>query len=90
MSSSAEYAAASIPPRLVRRISKPASAGRWDAASEGQPDGVHFYVASDDAQGILDRVTAAGGRVLMPLTEVAPETNIALFADPEGHVIGLM
>lgn len=60
------------------------------AANEGQPDGVHFYVASDDAQGILDRVARAGGRVLMPLTEVAPETTIALFADPEGHVIGLM
>ena len=24
------------------------------------------------------------------LTEVAPETTIALFADPEGHVVGLM
>ncbi len=29
-------------------------------------------------------------RVLMPLTEVAPETTVALFADPEGHVVGLM
>jgi hypothetical protein len=26
----------------------------------------------------------------MPLTEVAPETNIALFADPEGHIVGIM
>jgi hypothetical protein len=26
----------------------------------------------------------------MPLTEVAPETTVALFADPEGHVVGLM
>ena len=25
----------------------------------------------------------------MPLTEVAPETTIALFADPEGHVVGI-
>ena len=31
-----------------------------------------------------------GGRVLMPLTEVAPETTVALFADPEGHVVGIM
>ncbi|HET7472223.1 MAG TPA: hypothetical protein VFJ71_03760 [Candidatus Limnocylindrales bacterium] len=29
------------------------------------------------------------GRVLMPLAEVAPETTIGLFADPEGHVIGI-
>jgi predicted enzyme related to lactoylglutathione lyase len=33
---------------------------------------------------------ASGGRVIMPLTEVAPETTIALFADPEGHVVGIM
>ena len=31
-----------------------------------------------------------GRRVLMPLTEVAPDTTVALFADPEGHVVGLM
>jgi hypothetical protein len=24
------------------------------------------------------------------LTEVAPETNVALFTDPEGHIVGLM
>jgi predicted enzyme related to lactoylglutathione lyase len=59
-------------------------------APEGQPGGVTFYVHTDDPQDTLDRATAAGGRVLMPLTEVAPETTIALFADPEGHVIGIM
>jgi hypothetical protein len=26
----------------------------------------------------------------MPLTQVAPETTIALFSDPEGHIVGLM
>ena len=38
----------------------------------------------------LRKVEEAGGRVVMPLTEVAPETTIALFTDPEGHLIGLM
>lgn len=51
---------------------------------------VTFYVHSDDPEGTLKKVEAAGGRVVMPLTEVAPETTIALFADPEGHLIGLM
>jgi predicted enzyme related to lactoylglutathione lyase len=64
--------------------------GGIGAANEGQPGGVTFYVHSDDPQGTLDRAAAAGGRVLRPLTEVAPETTIALFADPEGHVIGIM
>ena len=60
------------------------------AASNGQPAGVTFYVDADDPEGTLRRVETAGGKILMPLTEVAPETNIALFADPEGHIVGLM
>jgi predicted enzyme related to lactoylglutathione lyase len=51
---------------------------------------VTFYVHSDDPNGTLEKVTKAGGRVLLPLTTVAPDTTIALFADPEGHVIGIM
>jgi predicted enzyme related to lactoylglutathione lyase len=35
-------------------------------------------------------VEELGGRVIMPLTEVAPETKVALFTDPEGHIVGLM
>jgi len=57
---------------------------------EGQPGRVTFYVHADDPAGTLRRVEELGGRVIMPLTEVAPETTIALFADPEGHVVGLM
>ena len=49
-----------------------------------------FYVHSEDPQGVLNRVEQLGGRVLMPLTEVAKDTTIALFADPEGHVVGIM
>ena len=60
------------------------------AAGNGQPPGVKFYVHTDDPQGTLAKVESSGGKILMPLTEVAPETNIALFADPEGHVIGIM
>ena len=59
-------------------------------STDGGPGHVTFYVHSDDPQGILDKVTASGGRVLMPLTQVAPETTVALFADPEGHVVGIM
>jgi predicted enzyme related to lactoylglutathione lyase len=59
-------------------------------APEGQPGGVTFYVHTDDPEGTLKRAEELGGRVLMPLTEVAPETNVALFADPEGHVVGIM
>jgi uncharacterized protein len=68
--------------------------GDLSAGVGGSNDGgaghVTFYVHGDDPQGILDKATAAGGRVIMPLTEVAPDTTIALFADPEGHVVGIM
>ena len=46
--------------------------------------------ASAPRAATLRRVEELGGRVPMPLTEVAPGTTIALFADPEGHVVGLM
>ena len=64
--------------------------GGIGATQDGTPGHVTFYVHTDDPQAVLDRASAGGGRVIMPLTEVAPETTIALFADPEGHVVGIM
>ncbi len=60
------------------------------ASQDGRPGHVTFYVNAEDANATLRRVEELGGKVLMPLTEVAPQTTIALFADPEGNVIGLM
>jgi len=59
-------------------------------AQDGGAGHVTFYVHADDPAATLRRVEELGGRVIMPLTEVAPETTIALFTDPEGHVVGLM
>jgi predicted enzyme related to lactoylglutathione lyase len=64
--------------------------GGIGATPDGGAGHVTFYVSTDDAQSILDRAVAAGGQVIMPLTEVAPETIVALFADPVGHVVGIM
>jgi predicted enzyme related to lactoylglutathione lyase len=64
--------------------------GGIGAAAEGSQGGVTFYVHTADPKATLARIEKLGGRVIMPLTEVAPETTIALFADPEGHVVGLM
>ena len=65
-------------------------AGGIGAAQDGGPGLVTFYVHAEDPAATLKQVEALGGRVVMPLTEVAPETTIALFADPEGHIVGLM
>jgi predicted enzyme related to lactoylglutathione lyase len=59
-------------------------------AQNGGDGHVTFYIHADDPQATLQKVEDAGGRVVMPLTEVAPETTIALFVDPEGHLVGLM
>jgi hypothetical protein len=64
--------------------------GGIGASNDGGPGHVTFYVHADDPAATLRRAEELGGRVLMPLTEVAPGTTIALFADPEGHVVGLM
>ena len=59
-------------------------------SQDGGQGRVTFYVHSDDPRATLAKIEQSGGKVIMPLTEVAPETTIALFADPEGHVVGLM
>jgi predicted enzyme related to lactoylglutathione lyase len=63
--------------------------GGIGGAQQRDPCNSTVYDRTDTPQGVLDKVAASGGRVLMPLTEVAPETTIALFADPEGHVVGI-
>jgi hypothetical protein len=62
----------------------------FGATPDGAGGHTTFYVHTDDPAAVLRRVEELGGRVIMPLTEVAPETTVALFADPEGHIVGLM
>jgi predicted enzyme related to lactoylglutathione lyase len=55
------------------------------------PDGtghVTFSVGADDPQAVLDKAEQLGGKTIMPVTGL-PQVTIALFADPEGHVVGL-
>jgi uncharacterized protein len=68
-------------------------------AAEGIPGGVGkapqgpghvtFYVAVPDINATLAEAEAQGGQILMPRT-VMPEVTLALFADPEGHVVGIV
>ena len=74
---------------MVRGNGNQITGGIGDAPA-GTAGGVTFYIHTDDPKATLAKIEKLGGRVLMPLTEVAPETTIALFADPEGHVVGLM
>ncbi|MFZ5892057.1 MAG: VOC family protein [Myxococcota bacterium] len=58
--------------------------------SAGARPGVTFYVASDDLDASLERAKQLGGRVVLPPTQKKGGPLLALFEDPEGHLIGLV
>jgi predicted enzyme related to lactoylglutathione lyase len=49
-----------------------------------------YLNANPDVQIVLDKVEAAGGKILVPKTEISPEYGfIAVIIDTEGNRIGL-
>ena len=56
----------------------------------GGPSRITIYLEVDDPEAYLTKVEAAGGKTLMPLTTVTEGVTIAMFADPGGHVMGLL
>lgn len=56
---------------------------------DGSPGHVTGYVSVADVDATLARVIELGGSVIRPRFSPAPGSNIALVADPEGHVVGL-
>jgi predicted enzyme related to lactoylglutathione lyase len=54
-------------------------------------DGPLIYLnGNPDLQNVLDKVTAAGGQIIIPKTEISPEYGfMAVFIDTEGNRIGL-
>jgi len=59
------------------------------ATAQQGPGMLTIYIATDDITGLLARAEGLGGTVVMPETKVSDEVTIGLFADPEGHVVGL-
>ena len=54
------------------------------------PNRVTFYVQVDDLQAYLNQAARLGGKMVMPPTEIPNVVTLAMFADPEGNVIGLI
>ncbi len=49
-----------------------------------------YLNGNPDVQRVLDKVEAAGGKVLVPKTQISPENgDMAVFIDTEGNRIGL-
>ena len=53
------------------------------------PGWTTVYVKVDDVGAALERASSLGGRTLLPLTTLGDGMRIAVFADPEGHAVGL-
>jgi predicted enzyme related to lactoylglutathione lyase len=64
--------------------------GGIGSAAEGVPPYVTFYVQVNDPDAYLKRVEKMGGSVIVPTTEIPNMVTFALFADPEGHIVGLV
>jgi len=68
-------------------------AGGIDGGIGKAPDGaghVTFYVGVDDPQATLAQVERLGGTTIQPPVAIPGGVTFALFADPEGHVVGLL
>ncbi len=54
------------------------------------PNQVTFYVQVDDLQAYLSKIEGMGGKTIVPVTEIPDMVTFAMFADPEGNVVGLV
>ena len=67
------------------------SAAASAPAPEGYEGHVTFYVEVDDVEEALKKAESLGGTRMMGPEEIpGVGITIALFTDPEGHVIGLV
>ena len=64
--------------------------GGIGADPSGGEGHVTWYAETDDLQATLDKAESLGGKTVMPPSDVMAGTSIALFSDPEGHVIGIV
>jgi predicted enzyme related to lactoylglutathione lyase len=65
--------------------------GTWVKESDRTPDEqTRIYIMVDDITDTLEKIEAAGGRVLTSRTDIAPGVGaFAVFADPAGTEFGL-
>lgn len=75
---------------MVHQEDEGGIAGGIGAAPSGGPGHVTFYVQVDDLDAALSRIEELGGHRIAGPMDVPDGPSIALFGDPEGHVVGLV
>ena len=83
-----EIPSASGEPYVLVEAEEGGIAGGIGQARDGIEGHVTFYVGVDDLEAALSRAESLGGKRLTDPMDI-PNGQIAHFADPEGHVIGL-
>jgi predicted enzyme related to lactoylglutathione lyase len=68
----------------------PGIGGGVGAGPDGYDGHVTFYVAVPDVEAALARAESLGGSRMMGPEKVMEQIEIGLFADPEGHVVGVV
>ncbi len=63
--------------------------GIGSAPEGGGASRVTVYIEVDDLEAELGKIERLGGRSVMGPRDVPGGPSIALFSDPEGHVVGL-
>lgn len=64
--------------------------GGVGAAPEGSPGHVTFYVETDDLHAALRSIESLGGHTVAEPMDIPGGPSIAMFTDPEGHLVGLV
>jgi uncharacterized protein len=64
--------------------------GGIGATPDGSAGHVTFYVAVPDLEATLGKIESLGGSTVMGPEDVPDGPTIAMFNDPEGHLIGLI
>ena len=76
--------------RMVHTESEDGIDGGIMQPDEGPwPAQLAFYISVDDIAEYQDRITAAGGTLVVEEQEVPGMGWFSLFADPEGRVLGI-
>jgi predicted enzyme related to lactoylglutathione lyase len=65
------------------------AAGMGPQQDAADPPRWTTYFAADDADAAAERITAAGGTVLMPPMDVGPMGRMVIALDPQGNPFGL-
>jgi predicted enzyme related to lactoylglutathione lyase len=64
--------------------------GGVGASQDGGAGHVMFYIQVDDPAAALEKIKSLGGSTVSEPMDIPNGPTIAHFADPEGHVIGLV